>query len=292
VAIDLHELYGLAALPQASKHSADVPAIYRRLRLGGVFINPALTRTFGLTLLEAGRLRTNRWLATETVAPSLIGNCRNGLLVDPLDKGAIASALKPVLLTDQALLATLPPANGLRHVKNALFPGNPMPAAILQRIRPINRSPSRRAPRPYPLRPEQIDPPRAPVHRPRNTLLGDVKPCANSSKPCRRHRRQFVFGIATAAGLIRFLKLIRAYGMPSPMCSLRSLGTEITTQPSCSADIAASHHIDATVLDAQKVLPARSGGHFPGLKDPGQGKNRSRYKLSLLLRCLQRPHRW
>ena len=51
--IDSYNLYGKVALPKAHR-SDEVPAIYRlAASSGGVFVNPALTEPFGLTLLEA-----------------------------------------------------------------------------------------------------------------------------------------------------------------------------------------------------------------------------------------------
>ncbi len=59
----------------------------------GVFVNPALTEPFGLTLLEAAATGLPL-VATENGGPvDIIGNCGNGLLVDPLDRQAIAAAL-------------------------------------------------------------------------------------------------------------------------------------------------------------------------------------------------------
>lgn len=83
ITIDAHDLYGQVALPK--HHSADeVPESYRlTARSGGVFINPALTEPFGLTLLEAAATGLPL-VATENGGPvDIIGNCRNGLLVDP-----------------------------------------------------------------------------------------------------------------------------------------------------------------------------------------------------------------
>ncbi len=52
-AIDRHDLYGHVAYPKHHK-STDVPILYRLAALSrGVFINPALTEPFGLTLIEA-----------------------------------------------------------------------------------------------------------------------------------------------------------------------------------------------------------------------------------------------
>lgn len=62
-----------------------------------MFINPALTEPFGLTLLEAAASGLPV-VATENGGPvDIIANCRNGLLVDPLNTEAIAEALLAIL---------------------------------------------------------------------------------------------------------------------------------------------------------------------------------------------------
>ena len=91
--IDSYDLYGKVAIPKT--HRADeVPAIYRLVATsGGVFINPALTEPFGLTLLEAAASGLPV-VATENGGPvDIIGNCKNGELIDPLDKSAMTEAL-------------------------------------------------------------------------------------------------------------------------------------------------------------------------------------------------------
>lgn len=64
---------------------------------GGVFVNPALTEPFGLTLIEAAASGVPI-VATEDGGPrDIIGNCKNGVLIDPLDNEAIAAALVAML---------------------------------------------------------------------------------------------------------------------------------------------------------------------------------------------------
>ncbi len=68
----------------------------------GVFVNPALTEPFGLTLLEAAASGLPV-VATEDGGPQdIIANCDNGLLIDPLDKAAIAKALLRAAASDAA----------------------------------------------------------------------------------------------------------------------------------------------------------------------------------------------
>ncbi len=86
--IDRHDLYGRAAYPKHHR-ADDVPLLYRLAALsGGVFVNPALTEPFGLTLLEAAASGLPV-VATEDGGPQdIIENCGNGYLVDPLDPRA------------------------------------------------------------------------------------------------------------------------------------------------------------------------------------------------------------
>ena len=99
--IDAYDLYGKVAIPK--NHLPDeVPEIYRMTAAGGgVFINPALTEPFGLTLLEAAASGLPI-VATENGGPvDILDNCNCGILVDPLDKEQIIAALLK-LLQDRA----------------------------------------------------------------------------------------------------------------------------------------------------------------------------------------------
>ncbi|TFH31238.1 MAG: glycosyltransferase, partial [Myxococcales bacterium] len=91
--IDRYDLYGSAAYP---KHhdSTDVPELYRlAAQSRGLFVNPALTEPFGLTLLEAAATGLPL-VATDDGGPQdIIGTCNNGLLVDALDPRAIGEAI-------------------------------------------------------------------------------------------------------------------------------------------------------------------------------------------------------
>ncbi|MGM0679419.1 MAG: HAD-IIB family hydrolase [Pseudomonadota bacterium] len=91
--IDKYDLYGKVAYPK--HHSSDdVPALYRlAARTGGVFVNPALTEPFGLTLIEAAASGLPI-VATNDGGPNeIVANCQNGILIDPHDSEDIANAL-------------------------------------------------------------------------------------------------------------------------------------------------------------------------------------------------------
>ena len=95
--IDVYDLYGKVAYPK-SHLPAEVPDIYRLVRQRkGVFINPALTEPFGLTLLEAAASGVPV-VATHDGGPQdIIANCKNGILVDPLKPTEIEHALMRML---------------------------------------------------------------------------------------------------------------------------------------------------------------------------------------------------
>jgi sucrose-phosphate synthase len=95
--IDSYDLYGKVAFPR--QHDSDEVEMFYRLAASshGVFINPALTEPFGLTLLEAAASGVPI-VATEDGGPAdILKHCRNGSLVDPLDSAAMAKALLKVL---------------------------------------------------------------------------------------------------------------------------------------------------------------------------------------------------
>ena len=92
-AVDDYDLYGKIAYPK-SHNPEDVPDIYRlAARSKGVFINPALTEPFGLTIIEAAASGLPM-IATRDGGPrEILEKCKNGLLVNPLDKQEITASL-------------------------------------------------------------------------------------------------------------------------------------------------------------------------------------------------------
>ncbi|HUF76970.1 MAG TPA: HAD-IIB family hydrolase [Longimicrobiales bacterium] len=96
-AIERHDLYGYVAYPK--RHGTeDVPDLYRwAARSGGLFVNPAFTEPFGLTLLEAAASGLPV-VATDDGGPAdIVGACENGVLVDSLEPLAIGRAMKDAL---------------------------------------------------------------------------------------------------------------------------------------------------------------------------------------------------
>lgn len=271
---DYYDLYGRVALPK--RHSADdVADIYRLAAAsGGVFVNPALTEPFGLTLLEAAASGLPL-VATENGGPvDIIGNCRNGLLVDPVDKPAMAEALLSILENPELWREFS--ANGLQNVARH-YSWDAHTQAYLQKIQAL---------------PQQADtlpktPPLAKTGRFRklaifsaidNTLLGDTEGLELFVKLIREKRKKLLFGIATGRRLDAVLAVFKKHKIPMPDILITSLGTEIYYAPQLIADIAWSYHIDH--LWTPKVLRRVIGG-LPGLTLQARSEQ-SRFKLSYL----------
>lgn len=269
--VDCYELYGRVALPK-HHNSKEVPDIYRLAAASkGIFVNPALTEPFGLTLLEAAASGLPL-VATENGGPvDIIGNCHNGLLVDPLNNSAIESALLTIL-SDSTLWEQYS-ENGLKNVTK-FYSWDAHAQTYLRKIQPLLQHEPLSKPTP---------PPKASSYRKRaiftsidNTLLGDAEALSQLVQVVRQHHREFLFGIATGRRFDSALKLFKTHGIPTPDILITSLGTEIYYAPQMTADIAWNHHIDRGWTP--QVL-RRLCDPLPGLT-PQLKSEQSRFKVS------------
>ena len=258
VLIDSYDLYGKVAVPKA--HSSDeVPAIYRLVASSrGVFINPALTEPFGLTLLEAAASGLPI-VATENGGPvDIIENCKNGELVDPLDKSAIIEALLKFLKNKKNWSqAAKNGIEGVRkhyswqsHVKTYLEKVDELPG----KYQPI---PSER-------------PTRAVRYRDRaiftdldQNLIGDPKALKHFTDVIKENRKCVTFGIVTGRRIDSALALIKKHRIPTPDILISSLGTRIHYGQSLTEDDYWADHVDHN-WSSQRVR--RILGKLPGLK--------------------------
>ncbi len=114
--MDKYDLYGKMAIPKRHDFEHEVPALYRiAAEKDGVFINPALTEPFGLTLLEASATGLPI-VATNDGGPNdIVNNCDNGILIDPNQPKAIATAIRKII-ADKDLWQTYS-KNGIMNVR-------------------------------------------------------------------------------------------------------------------------------------------------------------------------------
>lgn len=91
-------LHGRVALPRQLGRE-QIPSLYRwAARLGGVFVNPALSEPFGLTLLEAAASGLPVVTTDDGGPRDILRHCRNGLLVEVSSPDALRQALERSLV--------------------------------------------------------------------------------------------------------------------------------------------------------------------------------------------------
>ncbi len=95
--VDRYDLYGSVAYPKQHR-PAEVPDLYRMAAHSrGIFVNPALTEPFGLTLIEAAASGLPV-VATRDGGPrDIVEACGHGALVDATDDEALGRALLDAL---------------------------------------------------------------------------------------------------------------------------------------------------------------------------------------------------
>jgi sucrose-phosphate synthase len=272
LAIDRYDLYGRVAYPKHHK-SDDVPYIYRiATQSGGVFVNPALTEPFGLTLLEAAASGLPI-VATEDGGPrGIISNCDNGILIDPLDSDTIVAALLNLLENPDEWHRLAD--NGLRNVQK-YYSWKAHAHRYLNTIRPLLDKTEVIAPTPLTRRP-MLYHDRAIFTDLDQSLVGNPADLPRFIEVLRENRKATSFGIATGRRLNTTLKTLRQYHIPEPDVLITSGGTAIHYNPDLTEDIWWAQHIDRrwTPQEVRRVL---SG--LPGLELQPK-LQQSRFKIS------------
>lgn len=239
LAMDSDDLWGSVAVPK--KHRADeVPAIYRLAAAsGGVFVNPALTEPFGLTILEAAASGLPV-VVTENGGPvDIISNCRNGILVDPLDRQAMIDALLSLFQDREAWERAS--RNGIEGVREH-YSWNAHADSYLGAIRDLPGTyepiPTERPTRAVRYRDRAI------VSDLDHNLLGDPRTVEPFAEFVRRNHKSVTFGIATGRRIDSALAVMKKVGIPMPDVLISSLGTRIHYGQNLLEDDWWADHID------------------------------------------------
>ena len=239
--VDRYDLYGQAAYPKRHEAS-DVPDLYRlAARTRGVFVNPALTEPFGLTLIEAAASGLPV-VATEDGGPrDIVGACRNGLLVDPLDADAMGEAILEAI-SDRARWQRWSRA-GVRGVHRHYS----WQAHVRRYLRAVHRIVGRRhrARRFAPARSRLPTVDRMVVCDIDNTLLGDREALAAFLERLRAQGGRVGFGVATGRRLESAVRVLKEWGVPTPDLFITAVGSEIHyAHAGLLEDQAWARHID------------------------------------------------
>ena len=256
LAIDKYDLYGKVAYPKHHKPE-EVAVLYRiAADSRGIFVNPALTEPFGLTLIEAAACGLPI-VATEDGGPiDIIKNCQNGHVINPLDKPAMAETILEALIDKHEWRRLA--KNGIKgvrrhyswqaHVEKYLSVIRP----LVEKTEPvINVSVSRR-PRVFRNRAifTSID----------LNLMDDQEALAIFLQSMRAHRKSTIFGIATGRHLDDALGKLRQYNIPVPDVLITGQGTQVHYAPNLTRSDVWQRHINhlwnpQEVRDILKEIP-------------------------------------
>lgn len=272
VAIDRYDLYGKVTIPKHHRRD-EVPLIYRiAAATGGVFVNPALTEPFGLTLIEAAASGLPI-VATEDGGPrDIMANCLNGELIDPLEVSSIRLAIEK-LLQDKEYWQRCQ-QNGLEGVTQH-YSWHAHAKRYLEIIEPIAARTEKLLRVPIEKREMGRDE-RALVTDLDLNLVGDDESLQTLVSLLREHRKSTKFVIATGRRLDKALKLMKKHRIPEPDILITSSGSEIYYAPKLTPDTAWTKHIDHLWLPhrVSKLLD-----EIPGLERQPKSEQ-SQFKLS------------
>lgn len=238
--IDRYDLYGQVAYPK--HHTAnDVPDLYQlAAHTRGVFVNPALTEPFGLTLIEAAASGLPV-VATEDGGPrDILAHCRNGLLVDPLDADGMG----------EALLEALSDGRRWRRWRDAGIKGahryyswhSHVEGYLKEAHKLLGTRHRARMVRPQKSRLPTVD--RLLVCGLDDTLLGDKRALQRLLQRLDEAGPKVGLGIATGRGLHSTTRMLKRWGVPLPDLLITSVGAEIYYGRKLVRDRDWDRHID------------------------------------------------
>jgi sucrose-phosphate synthase len=273
IAIDRHDLYGRAAYPKTHA-STDVPELYRwAAARRGVFVNPALTEPFGLTLIEAAASGLPLVATNDGGPRDIVGTCENGILVDPLDRDAIASAIRSIL-QDRDLWEQYS-RNGIerahanygweRHAETLVLEARRVILGVRARSATTDAAPSRMT---------HID--RLIVVELDGVLEPDAEALAALVDRLGRASENVGIGYVTGRRPDRARDLVRSIGAPEPDFMICSAGAEIVYGSALHADPAWTRHVDDRWLPREIHHALHD---FEGLS-PQPQQDQRRFKLS------------
>ena len=270
--IDKHDLYGQVAYPK--HHSQDeVTDIYQMAaRTGGVFVNPALTEPFGLTLIEAAACGLPVAATNDGGPKDIVENCRHGILIDPLDVKATGQALVSLIsdhdkwkkYSQNGIEGAAKYYSWQRHVFDYLNSYTEKLAGHSLKA-PATRDKNRLASM-HRLLITDID----------NTFLGDTGAVRRMLARLEETPMRIGFGVATGRHLPSAIKILESWGVDLPDVLITSVGTEIHFAPNLIQDDSWTRHIDYK-WDPEDIRTVVAD--LPGLEMQADEQQR-RFKIS------------
>lgn len=271
--IDRYELYGIAAVP---KHNTpeDIQEMYRLgNRLRGVFVNPALTEPFGLTILEAGACGMPVVSTNHGGPNEIIGNCNNGVLVDPLDHEKMGEEIYGIISNSKRWEELS--NNGLEGIEK-YYSWRSHADTYLKEIINITKEKYHGADIFSSRKKRLTFADRLIITDIDDTLIGDEEALERFKELLNNRDENVAFGIATGRTLESARQVIDEYNIPMPNIFITSVGTEINYDEDMIEDETWRRYLDY-YWNPGKITDVLDS--IPGLiKQPDE--NQRKYKIS------------
>jgi sucrose-phosphate synthase len=271
--IDRYDLYGHIAYPKHHQ-SEDVPYLYRiAASTRGVFVNPALTEPFGLTLLEAAASGLPIIATNDGGPQDIIDYCRNGLLIDPLDTDGLGDALLTAL-SDRRQWRRWS-KSGIAGVHRH-FSWDGHVVTYLGEIEKVMGMIRRRHGPPPALKSRLPVSDRVLVCDIDNTLIGDEGSLDELLKMIHEAPERIGLGVATGRRIDSAVKVLREWSVPTPDFIISAAGSEIHYGAKLIEDEGWKRHVD---YRWEPELVREAMRNIPGLKLQPKEEQR-RFKIS------------
>lgn len=240
--IDKYDLYGSVAYPKYHEPH-EVPELYRLATSSkGVFVNPALTEPFGLTIIEAAASGLPVVATKDGGCSDIINMCQNGLLVDPLDPKAIGEAIFSIV--DDKSLWNRYSKNGITGAyKNFTWESH-----IKKYVHAIKKKITQKQKK----RVSIVTPPRTPLLAADqllvcdidNTLIGDPESLRKLIQRIEQSDRKICLAVATGRHIKSTIKVLQEWDVPIPDLLITSVGSEIYYNQGKTQDMVWKRYID------------------------------------------------
>ncbi len=228
--MDRYDLYGKLAIPKKHDVEYEVPALYRiAAEKHGVFVNPAMTEPFGLTLLEAGATGLPLVATNDGGPRDIMEYCQNGILVDATNTREIADAIK-TLLTDPDYWEECS-RNGIMNVRK-YYTWESHADTYIHSIKPLTKTLNRSKmtkPRPYtPIGKRLTQLKRFLIADIDDIMLcDDMKELKKLGQWIEKNRDKIAFGVTSGRNIDEISEFIKKNSIPAPDITISAAGTEI-----------------------------------------------------------------
>ncbi|MFQ5646331.1 MAG: HAD-IIB family hydrolase [bacterium] len=279
--MDKYDLYGKMAIPKKHDFAMEIPKLYRLCANSrGIFVNPSLIEPFGLTLIEASACGLPI-IATNNGGPTdIVGNCDNGILINPDNPKEIAEAARKILVDDN--LWKKFSENGINGVRSH-YSWDSHCAKLHSELESLE---SRRAAgkRIGGVKSEGIGKRLTSLKKfiitdIDNTLIGDDEATLQLLNIIRKNSRILGWGVASGRSLELILEVLHENKVPIPDVIISSVGTEIYYGKELFPDKGWDSHLNKhwRPENIRRVLSA-----FDFIY-PQEKKTERKYKISYLM---------